>query len=42
MKAKLRSLVKENTLNEKYKLNHASELGKRLGLSRNWISQFLN
>lgn len=42
MKAKLRSLVKENTLNEKYKLNHASELGKRLGLSRNWMSQFLN
>lgn len=42
MKAKLRSLVKENTLNEKYKLNHASELGKRLGLSRNWISQYLN
>ncbi len=42
MKEKLRSLVKENTLNEKYKLNHASELGKRLGLSRNWISQYLN
>ena len=42
MKEKLRSLVKENTLNKKYKLNHASELGKRLGLSRNWISQYLN
>ena len=38
----LRSLVKENTINEKYKLNNATELGKKLGLSRNWISQYLN
>ena len=42
MEDKLRTMVKENTIHEKYKLNHASELGKRLGLSRNWISQYLN
>lgn len=42
MEDKLRALVKENTLQEKYKLNHASQLGKQLNLSRNWISQYLN
>lgn len=42
MKEKLRELVKQNTYNEKYKLSNASQLGKQLGLSRNWISQYLN
>lgn len=42
MEDRLWALVKENTINEKYKLNNASELGKQLGLSRNWISQYLN
>lgn len=42
MEDRLRKLVKENTINEKYKLNNASQLGAQLGLSRNWISQYLN
>ena len=42
MEDRLRTLVKENTINEKYKLNNASQLGTQLGLSRNWISQYLN
>ena len=42
MEDNLRKLVKENTIHEKYKLNNASQLGTQLGLSRNWISQYLN
>lgn len=42
MEDRLRTLVKENTINEKYKLNNASQLGTQLGLSRNWICQYLN
>ena len=42
MEENLRKLVKENTIHEKYKLNNASQLGTQLGLSRNWISQYLN
>lgn len=42
MEDKLRKRVKENTIKEKYKLNNASQLGSELGLSRNWISQYLN
>lgn len=42
MEDKLLALVKENTIKEKYKRNNAIELGEQLGLSRNWISQFLN
>lgn len=42
MEDKLLSLVKDNTIKEKYKRNNASDLGQILGLSRNWISQYLN
>lgn len=42
MKQKLYDLVKGNTVNGKYDENQASALGKRLELSRNWISQYLN
>lgn len=42
MEDKLLALVKENTIKEKYKRNNAMELGEQLGLSRNWISQYLN
>ena len=42
MEDNLRKLVKENTIHEKYKLNNAYQLVTQLGLSRNWISQYLN
>ena len=42
MKEKLVALVKENTKRGSFRKNHAMELGKALGLSRNWISQHLN
>lgn len=42
MEDKLLALVKENTIKEKYKRNNAMELSEQLGLSRNWISQYLN
>lgn len=42
MKENLLALIKENTRKEQYRLNNAMDLGKQLGLSRNWISQHLN
>lgn len=42
MKEKLLNQVILNTKNEEYKKSNAQDLGKSLGLSRNWVSQFLN
>ncbi len=42
MKEKLLALIKEHTLAGTYQMNNAMDLGKQLGLSRNWISQHLN